>query len=215
MCPRLVIVVQVASDDPPEVTLVENDAVIKALATNRADESLNIRRLPRRAVCSQHLLDTHMLDSLLEERTVDAVAITNHEPWRCVIGKSFDDLLSGPFGSRMRGDIEVDDVSAVVAHDHKGKEYAECSRRSGEEVDGDDVGQMIVQECSPGLRRWLLSSNPVLPDGSFGDCMPKQCEFGLDARNSPIERQVEPPEQGKVVAIPQVGGLHHRYRRAA
>ncbi len=34
-------------------------------------------------------------------------------------------------------------------------------------------------------------------------------------RNSPIKRAVEPPERGKVIAIPQVGGLHHRYRRAA
>jgi hypothetical protein len=34
-------------------------------------------------------------------------------------------------------------------------------------------------------------------------------------RNSPIPRDVEPPERGKVIAIPQVGGLHHRYRRAA
>ncbi len=34
-------------------------------------------------------------------------------------------------------------------------------------------------------------------------------------RNSPIEREVEPPECGKVIAIPQVGGLHHRYSRAA
>jgi hypothetical protein len=40
MCPRFVIAIQVTSDDPPKVTLVENDAVIKALATNRADESL-------------------------------------------------------------------------------------------------------------------------------------------------------------------------------
>ena len=34
-------------------------------------------------------------------------------------------------------------------------------------------------------------------------------------RNSPIERDVDPPDNGKVIAIPQVGGLHHRYRRAA
>ena len=34
-------------------------------------------------------------------------------------------------------------------------------------------------------------------------------------RNSPIEREVEPPSRGRVVSIPQVGRLHHRYRRAA
>jgi transposase InsO family protein len=34
-------------------------------------------------------------------------------------------------------------------------------------------------------------------------------------RNSPVAREVEPPDRGKVIAIPQVGGLHHRYCRAA
>ncbi len=34
-------------------------------------------------------------------------------------------------------------------------------------------------------------------------------------RNSPVPREIEPPERGKVIAIPQVGGLHHRYCRAA
>ena len=34
-------------------------------------------------------------------------------------------------------------------------------------------------------------------------------------RNSPEPREVEPPGKGKVVAIPQVGRLHHRYTRVA
>jgi len=34
-------------------------------------------------------------------------------------------------------------------------------------------------------------------------------------RNAPIPRMVEPPSRGRVIAIPQVGGLHHRYTRAA
>ncbi len=34
-------------------------------------------------------------------------------------------------------------------------------------------------------------------------------------RNSPLPREVEPPSRGDVIAIPQVGGLHHRYTRAA
>lgn len=34
-------------------------------------------------------------------------------------------------------------------------------------------------------------------------------------RNSPIPREVEPLDKGEVVAVPQVGGLHHRYTRVA
>ena len=35
------------------------------------------------------------------------------------------------------------------------------------------------------------------------------------AKQCPVPRSIEQPDQGKVVAIPRVGGLHHEYRRAA
>jgi transposase InsO family protein len=35
------------------------------------------------------------------------------------------------------------------------------------------------------------------------------------AGNSPLPRKVEPPDRGKVIAIPQASGLHHRYTRVA
>ncbi len=41
-----------------------------------------------------------------------------------------------------------------------------------------------------------------------------RAHLSLD-RNSPIPREVELPKRGKVYSIPMVGGLHHRYRRAA
>ena len=34
-------------------------------------------------------------------------------------------------------------------------------------------------------------------------------------RDSPTPRDVEPPSHGEVASIPQVGGLHYRYMRAA
>ncbi len=34
-------------------------------------------------------------------------------------------------------------------------------------------------------------------------------------RNAPSPRAVGPPEKGKVVAVPYLGGLHHYYTRAA
>jgi transposase InsO family protein len=34
-------------------------------------------------------------------------------------------------------------------------------------------------------------------------------------RNAPVPRSIEPPAPGAVLAVPEVGGLHHRYTRAA
>ncbi len=34
-------------------------------------------------------------------------------------------------------------------------------------------------------------------------------------RNSPSPREVERPDRGRVISVPQVGGLHHRYTRCA
>jgi putative transposase len=33
--------------------------------------------------------------------------------------------------------------------------------------------------------------------------------------HSPVPRKIEPPSKGDVVAVPYLGGLHHRYTRAA
>jgi putative transposase len=45
----------------------------------------------------------------------------------------------------------------------------------------------------------------------YNNCRP---HLSLD-RNSPSPRNVEPPLKGKVISIPEVGGLHHRYSRVA
>lgn len=34
-------------------------------------------------------------------------------------------------------------------------------------------------------------------------------------KDSPEPSEIEPPEMGEIVAIPHVGGLHHRYIRIA
>ena len=41
-----------------------------------------------------------------------------------------------------------------------------------------------------------------------------QTHLSLDM-DSPNSRSVQMPDQGAVVAVPQVGGVHHRYERRA
>jgi hypothetical protein len=47
----------------------------------------------------------------------------------------------------------------------------------------------------------------------FGCYHEAHTHLSLD-RNAPTPREVEPPSLGGVIAIPQVGGLFHRYTRA-
>ena len=42
----------------------------------------------------------------------------------------------------------------------------------------------------------------------------RRTHLGLD-KDAPEPRQVQPPEEGNIVAFPEVGGLHHRYERQA
>ena len=41
-----------------------------------------------------------------------------------------------------------------------------------------------------------------------------RCHLSLDG-DTPTSRTVQGPERGRVVAFPEVGGLHHRYERTA
>ena len=52
------------------------------------------------------------------------------------------------------------------------------------------------------LRRYLAYYNATRPHQSLHN-------------DSPHPRDVQTPAGGRIVAIPQVGGLHHRYQRAA
>ena len=79
-----------------------------------------------------------------------------------------------------------------------------------------------VERLIGSIRRECLNHVIVLNErhlrrilsGYFDYYHHSRTHLSLD-RNSPIKREVQPPERGRVMAIPQVGGLHHRYRRAA
>ena len=45
-------------------------------------------------------------------------------------------------------------------------------------------------------------------------CMRSRTHLAL-GKDAPITRPVSPPSAGRIVATPEVGGLHHRYDRIA
>ena len=72
------------------------------------------------------------------------------------------------------------------------------------------------------IRRECLDHLIILNEGHLRKILKEYVRYynqsrphlSLD-RNAPIPRDMEPPSQGPIVAFPEVGGLHHRYTRAA
>jgi len=55
---------------------------------------------------------------------------------------------------------------------------------------------------------------PPHPDGYFAYYQQTRTHLALD-KDAPDLRLIEPPGVGRIVQLPEVGGLHHRYSRRA
>jgi len=72
------------------------------------------------------------------------------------------------------------------------------------------------------IRRECLDHTLILNENHLGRVVASYVRYYLHSRphlsldrNAPFPRKVEPPSEGRIIAVPEVGGLHHRYLRAA
>ena len=72
----------------------------------------------------------------------------------------------------------------------------------------------IRRECVEHVIVWNRRSLHRTLQSYFAYYKSARTHLSLD-KDAPEHRAVEPAEQGHVVAIPQVGRLHHRYQRRA
>ena len=79
-----------------------------------------------------------------------------------------------------------------------------------------------VERLIGSIRRECLDHMIILTEAHLHRILTSYLEYYHESRtlqsledNAPVPRIVEPPDEGNVIWDPQVGGLHHRYRRAA
>ena len=95
--------------------IIEHDDVVDALSSDRSNEPLDIRILPRTSPGRHDLLDAHVLDAVLEHATVDTIAIAHEVAWHMAPRKRLYDLLRRPCGGRVRRHVEVQHAASVVS----------------------------------------------------------------------------------------------------
>src|SRR5436305_13026774 len=94
---------------------VQNDVVVEALPSDRANESLGVWILPWTLRCCQNLLDAQRLDSQSNFSSVPAVPIADEITGSVSVCECLYNLLRGPSLSRMLGHIEVQQLAAGVS----------------------------------------------------------------------------------------------------
>jgi hypothetical protein len=100
-------------------------------------------------------------------------------------------------------------------------------------VKGMGIGEVLIAPRSPWqnpicerligfIRRECLEHMIILDEDHLRQVLKSCIQYHHKAgthlspqRNSPVPRATEPPSRGTVILLPQVGGLHHRYARAA
>src|SRR5262249_9805813 len=114
MCTPAVVICEVCLQRTLEVTLVQDDHVIKVLAADTSNQSFHVGILPRRPWCNHDLFDADVPDALTEHRPIDTIAIAAQIPRSLIPGDGFHDLLRGPLGCGMLGHIEMHDAPSLM-----------------------------------------------------------------------------------------------------
>src|SRR6266581_216390 len=122
-----VVIAKVTFKNAAQMSVVENDHVIDALATDTSDDSLRIWILPRASWSRSHFPNAHSPDPVLEVFPIDSVSITNQITGRLIFWKCFDNLLCRPSCGRMFGDIEVKHSASLMRQNNEHKKHAQLS----------------------------------------------------------------------------------------
>src|ERR1700730_13790070 len=84
------------------------------------------------------------------------------------------------------GDRGVNNATAVMGQYQEHVKHLETDGGHSEEVDGDQLLGVILQECTPGLRRRLAAVHHVFAYAALTDVDAEFEQFAVDARCTPI-----------------------------
>ena len=198
----LMVIGEVAAQDAAQVSLSEDEYVIQTLASDRPDQALSERVLPRAVWRRDDFADPHALHAMPKWLTVHAVAVVEEVGRRGLVREGVHELLGGPVGCGVLGHVEVDHPSAVVSERDEHEEDAEASGGHGKEVDRDQVEDVVGEKRPPGLSGVRAALRHEPGDGALGNLNAKLQELSVDARGAPERiRGGHLPDQGSDLGV--------------
>ena len=185
MATASMIIVEVRNHVAPERGLIQDYEVIETLSANRADQPFNVWALPWRAECSEHFSDFHTFGLRPEGSPIDAVAIAEQEARGLVPGKCLEDLGCSPLSSWMLGDVEMNNAPAIMSESKKHIQDLKSHGGNHEEVNGNQLFNVVIQEGPPRLGRRLPMLHHIFRNRGLGNLDSKLEQFGVQPWSSP------------------------------
>ena len=133
--------------------------------------------------------------------------VRNRQPpsqtWRTFLRNHISSLVSVDFCTVPTIRFEVLYVFLVLSHERRRRVHFAVTAHPTAEWAAHQLREAFPWDSTP---RYLLRDR----DRIFG----ARTHLALQ-KDSPEPPDVQPPEAGRIITIPQVGGFHHRYERRA
>ena len=181
----VLVVLEIVSQYTALASSVENDDAVLAFTPNRTDQALDVRVLPMRVRSREDFAYAQPFCGLTELSSIGANSISQQVTRSAVPRKSFNELMNCPLSGGTCCHRKVNRVAAVVRQNHEHKQHLQLDCRHYEEIHGNQVLHMVLQESSPGLRRRLPLAHHVFGDGCLGNLDSEFQQLPMDARGSP------------------------------
>lgn len=135
--------------DTPQMPLVQRNHPIETLAPRGANESPAVPVGLRRADGCLQQAQRHGAERLINRGREDAVAIVYEEAIRPIDGKAIPELLDGPLGRGMPGEVPVHDLPCRHVQDDEDIDTLKRGGHHHEEVAGQHGAGVDAKECRP------------------------------------------------------------------
>ena len=183
--PRLIVIGSVFRKDSSKVLDVEHEQMIRALASDRADQALNIPVLPGRSNRRGPIPDPHRSHAILELGTKCSVIVAN-EIFRCAVpGKRFGDLARQPPGRRIAGHREPQQPQPLVPENQKCEKLLERNCRNHKQINRRNPFHVIAKEGLPGLQWPISLGHHIDRNRGLGDLDVEPEQLAMDLGGAP------------------------------
>jgi hypothetical protein len=184
MCPGPVVVIDVLRQNLSKMPFADHHDVVQAFTSNRADHPLGIRVLPRRAGRNDGLLDVQQPGLMRKSFSIDLVSVPNQIPGPLLQRARLEQLARRP--SAVECSVTLKCTSrrrlwvSTTSTNRTRKVAVGTVKKSNAEIRG-----VVLQECSPRLRRRPLRPDHVLRHRRLRDRQAELQQLAVDPRRTP------------------------------